>query len=170
MRPASRSRVTLSPIGMQDVDLVDATLDQLQRYSMLVDGVPKMTDGAVHLLTATPPGRGADAKYVFAVLRGSDVIGIVDLIRDFPTKNTAFIGLLAIVEPEQRRGFGAAAVHAIEEYARERLAAQRLRLAVVAANPVEGFWKRMGFSFTGEERPYSGERVTSRALLMEKDL
>lgn len=162
--------ITLRPLGIDDEGLVDAILDQLQTYSMNVDGVPKMADGARHLLTATPRGFEADAKHVFAVDSGADTVGVVDIIRDFPSEATAFIGLLAIVEPRQGNGCGRAALEAIEAFAKSDLGARKLRLAVVATNPVMGFWNRMGFQETGEVQQYTGEALTSTAHLMEKVL
>lgn len=160
--------MTLKPIGINDIALVDEILDGLREYSMMVDGVPKMADGARHLLTATPDGFDRESKHVFAVISGSRPVGVVDIIRDFPHPSTAFIGLLAVMEPYQRRGLGRATFKAVERFARRRLGASKLRLAVVATNPVLGFWLKMGFRETGEAKPYSGERVTSTAHLLEK--
>jgi GNAT superfamily N-acetyltransferase len=162
--------VTLRPIAINDIALVDEILDGLQEYSMRVDGVPKMTDGARHLLSATPDGYGHESKHVFAVMSGSEPIGVVDIIRDFPNPSTAFIGLLAVMEVHQRRALGRAAFKAIEEFARCKLKASKLRLAVVATNPVDGFWLKMGFRETGEVKPYSGKHVTSTVHLLEKPL
>jgi GNAT superfamily N-acetyltransferase len=162
--------VTLKPIGINDIALVDEVLDGLQDYSMMVDGVPKMTDGARHLLLATPDGYGHESKHVFAVMSGSEPIGVVDIIRDFPNPSTAFVGLLAVIELHQRRGVGRTAFKAVERFACRRLVASKLRLAVVATNPVVGFWLKMGFRETGEVKPYSGEHVTSTVHLLEKPL
>jgi ribosomal protein S18 acetylase RimI-like enzyme len=162
--------IVLKPIGIGDIALVDQILDGLREYSMRVDGVPKMTDGARHLLTAAPEGYGTESKYVFAVMLDSEPIGVVDVIRDFPTPSTGFIGLLAVVELHQHRGFGRATLAAIEHFARRDLAASKLRLAVVDTNPVLGFWHKMGFHETGEVNAYSGERVTGTARLLEKTL
>jgi uncharacterized protein len=162
--------VTLKPIGINDIALVDEILDGLQEYSIRVDGVPKMTDGARHLLSATPDGYGRESKYVFAVMLDSEPIGVVDIIRDFPNPSTAFIGLLAVVETHQRRGLGRAAFKVVEQFARHELMASKLRLGVVVTNPVLEFWLMMGFRETGEVKSYSGERVTSTVLLLEKPL
>lgn len=170
LEAAKRKRVSLSPIDVGDIDLVDRLLDDLQQYSMNVDGVAKMADGARHFLTATPPGYDAALKYVYTVKSKARSVGLVDIIKDFPRKGVAFIGLLAIAETYQGQGFGRAALKAVESIARSELGAERIRLAVVATNPVEGFWKKMGFTPTGEKRPYSGELIDSTVKLMEKHL
>jgi GNAT superfamily N-acetyltransferase len=162
--------VTLKPIGISDIGLVDEILDSLHGYSMKVDGVPKLTDGARHLLTATPDGIGHECKHSFAILSGSAPIGVVDIIRGFPIPSTAFIGLLAVTEQHQRRGLGRAAFHAVEIFAGSQLGASKLRLAVVATNPVAGFWLKMGFRETGEVKPYLRAHVTSAAHFFEKQL
>jgi hypothetical protein len=59
---------------------------------------------------------------------------------------------------------------AVEGYAREHLAAARLRLAVVDSNPVQTFWEKMGFRITGESKPHEGRRVQSMKRVMEKRL
>ncbi|WP_456836930.1 GNAT family N-acetyltransferase [Bradyrhizobium sp. USDA 4486] len=73
-----------------------------------------------------------------------------------------------IIETHQRRDIGRAALRALERFARNRLGASKLRLAIVATNPVMGFWRTMGFHETGEVRPYNGERISSTVHLMEK--
>lgn len=162
--------VMLKPIGIDDIALVDEILDGLQDYSMTINGVPKIADGARHLLSATPNGYGQDSKHVFAVMAGTEPIGVIDIVRDFPHLSTAFIGLLAVMEQHQRRGLGRAAFMAIEQFARRELIASKLRLAVVAANPVFEFWLKMGFHETGEVKPYFGVHVASTVHLLEKPL
>lgn len=164
------SSISLEPMYVADEAEVDRLLDRLTRYSMLVDGVPKMKDGARHLLTATPPGKTAADKYVFKVVHGADTVGIVDIIKDYPRRGVAFIGLLAIVESRHREGLGRETYRGVEVFARRQLKASCVRLAFVDTNPVEGFWRRMGFERTGEVRPYQGEAVVGNAVLMEKAL
>ena len=161
-------RVTLRRIRVTDEALVDRLLDRLTSYSLAVDGVPKPKNGAQHLLTGIPPGIPASSKHVFVVSAGEEPVGLVDVIDGYPRPGVAFIGLLAIAEDRHGRGLGRAAYECLEAYARDRLGASVIRLAVVASNPVRPFWRRMGFRETGEVRPYEGEMLTSDAHLMEK--
>ena len=162
--------IRLEPMHLADEAEVDRLLDKLTRYSMLVDGVPKMRDGARHLLTATPPGKTAEDKHVFKVVYGADTVGIVDIIKDYPRSGVAFIGLLAIAEDRHRQGLGRETYQAVEALAQQQMKASIIRLAIVDTNPVEGFWERMGFGRTGEVSPYTGEAVVGNAVLMEKAL
>ena len=129
------SEVSLEPIGLADEHTMDQLLDRLTTYSMRVDGVLKMNNGARHLLTAA---------------------------------GVAFIGLLAIAEDRHGQGLGRAAYGLLENFARVRWHASTMRLVIVDTNPVEEFWRRMGFERTGEVRRYTGEAVMANAIPMQK--
>jgi hypothetical protein len=103
-------------------------------------------------------------------MAGATPIGLVDLIDGHPEAGTVFVGLLAIAEGMQRAGWGRRAFGLVERFADIELSASRLRLAVVASNPVSGFWRRMGFIETGETRAFEGEARKSSIALMEKRL
>jgi ribosomal protein S18 acetylase RimI-like enzyme len=47
--------------------------------------------------------------------------------------------------------------------------ARRLRISVVPTNDqVLGFWHRMGFTETGEVRPWRYDKLESESILMDK--
>jgi GNAT superfamily N-acetyltransferase len=167
---AYRSPLSLVAITSNDLGEVNAVFDDLTAYSMQVDGVPKREDAAFAFVTARPSGCELRNKHAFLAKCSGAVIGLLDLIDGYPAPGTAFIGLLAIRQSAQGAGFGRALYQAAEHFAREDLRARTLRLAVVETNPVLGFWARMGFEPTGETRPFHGERLTSQAVLMEKQL
>ncbi len=164
------SEVSLEPIGLADEHTVDQLLDRLTTYSMRVDGVLKKENGARHLLTAGPPGYPSATKHVFIVMHGGEPVGLIDVIHGYPRAGVAFIGLLAIAEDRHGQGLGRAAYGLLENFARIRLRASTMRLVIVDANPVEEFWRRMGFERTGEVRRYTGEAVTANAIPMQKQL
>ena len=163
-----REDIHLRPLELADEQLVDAVFDQLTAYSMLAEGVAKTPDAAVQFLTELPPGRESRSKHVFAVMHGSEAVGLVDLVEGYPDKGTVFIGLLAIAETRHRQGIGSAAWRRVEEFAC-RLGATKLRLAVVEGNTAgQAFWKKAGFHETGQRRQYAGEARTTTVRLMEK--
>ncbi|WP_167367626.1 GNAT family N-acetyltransferase [Methylobacterium pseudosasicola] len=155
---------------MDDLRTVDAVFDDLTAYSMRVDGVPRRADAASAFVTALPPGCAPRNKHAFLARCDDTAIGLLDLIDGYPKAGTAFIGLLAIRQSAQGSGLGRMLCQAAERFARDTLQAQSLRLAVVETNPVLGFWTRMGFGPTGEIKPFQGERITTRAIGMEKQL
>ena len=167
---AYQSPISLLAVTSDDLREVDAIFDDLTTYSMRVDGVPKREDAASAFVTALPLGCESHNAHAFLAKRDVRAIGLLHLTNGYPTSGTAFIGLLAICQNAQGSGFGRALCQAAEQFARKHLHVHTLRLAVVATNPVSGFWARMGFEATGQTKPYRGERVTAQAMLMEKRL
>jgi hypothetical protein len=69
------------------------------------------------------------------------------------------------------RGLGRAAYEAIEAQVRRWPQVYTLRLAIVATNAeVVAFWHRMGFSETGEVRPYHYDKLLSESIIVTKPL
>lgn len=149
---------------------IGAVFDDLRDYSRRVDGTDRRGHAVHDFVTARPPGCGPRDKHALVAYRHGVPTGLLDLIGDHPQPGTAFIGLLAVRESAHGAGLGRALYARAEHVMRFHLRARTARLAVVEANPVSGFWRTMGFGPTGEVRPYEGEAVRSRAILMEKAL
>ena len=101
----------------------------------------------------------------------SELVGVLDLLLRYPDDETLYIGLLQVDLARQGQGIGAAACRALEDEVRARWPwVRRLRLSVVRTNDqVLGFWHRMGFTETGEVRPWRYDcedmRVPSRVVV-----
>lgn len=149
---------------------VDDVFDDLTTYSQRVDGVARRSHAAHEFATALPPGRELRHKYAFLAKLGDVAVGLADIIDGYPSRGTAFIGLLAVRETVQGSGIGQRLFQEVERFARNELGARTMRLAVVEANPVIGFWVKMGFHPTGEVKPFEGEAIKSQSILMEKVL
>jgi ribosomal protein S18 acetylase RimI-like enzyme len=104
------------------------------------------------------------------VVTGDELVGVVDLLLRHPDDETVYLGLLLIDRDRQGQGIGAAACRALERDLRSRWPwARRLRLGVVRTNgQVLGFWRRMGFTETGEVRPWRYDKLESEVVLMDK--
>jgi ribosomal protein S18 acetylase RimI-like enzyme len=101
-----------------------------------------------------------------------ELVGVLDLLLRYPDAETVYLGLLLIERGRQGQGIGRAAMQALEgEVAARWPRARRLRLSVVRSNDnVLGFWRRMGFTETGEVRPWRYDKLESEAILMDKPL
>jgi GNAT superfamily N-acetyltransferase len=86
-------------------------------------------------------------------------------------ENTATLGLLLVAEQYQRAGVGRLAYAELERLVRAWNSCDRVRLGVVMADSdVIAFWRKLGFSETGEMRQYDYGSVHSRIVIMEKSL
>ncbi len=116
-------------------------------------------------MTALPPGKSAEDKYYLGFWSGGRLAAVVDLILCHPDGETDFIGFFMVAREMQGRGFGSALVGEICTALSRDF--RRIRLAYVRDNrQSEGFWRKNGFSPTGET--VEGERYT--AVIAQRQL
>jgi RimJ/RimL family protein N-acetyltransferase len=140
-------------------------------YLNRVTGLPPGPADAQSTYSILPEGKDYDDKFVFGVFVGARMVGCVDLIRAYPDRGTAHIGLLLIAEEFQRQGVGAEAYRQIEREIRGWRTCLRIRVGVVGTNhDVLPFWRRLGFVETGERKPYRYANVLSETIVLEKQI
>jgi RimJ/RimL family protein N-acetyltransferase len=155
----------------EDMAEFQRVLEGAPDYFERVMGGPPGPAEAQSDYTLLPEGKSYADKFVYGIFRKGEMVGCADVIRGYPTGDTAFIGLLLIAEANQRQGIGQAAYRQIEEQCRSWPGIQRIRLGVVETNTmVIPFWEKMGFRRTGETRPYRYGPVHSTAVVFEKSL
>jgi len=166
------------PVSLRPLQGEPAEMAELQRvleatptYAQRITGVPPGRADAQSTYSILPEGKTYDDKFVFGIFLGGDMVGCADVIRGYPVPATAWLGLLLIAEPFQRRGIGRMAYREIEARMRAWGTCDRVRLGVVGTNAsVAAFWRRLGFEPTGEVRPYRYGTVISETVVFEKPL
>lgn len=122
--------------------LCEACMD----YFLLADGVFEGLETAHNILTAVPPGKSAEDKLVFGVRKCGRLVGVVDLVRDFPGQGEWMLGLLLITPEERSMGLGAKIHQELVLWA-EKHGAETLRIAVLEKNAgAYRFWAGLGYS------------------------
>jgi GNAT superfamily N-acetyltransferase len=106
-------------------------LEAAPAYFQAVTGAPPGRAAAQSTFTALPPDKTYGDKFVWGLYAGESMIGCADVIRGYPVREKAVIGLLLLAEPWQRHGLG------------------RAFAALVALT----FWRRLGYRETGEVKP-----------------
>jgi uncharacterized protein len=156
----------------EEVAALQRIMERDEGFALRVTGHPPGPADAQSTLMFVPEGRSPDDKVAFGVWADDELVGILDLLLRYPDAETLDIGLLQIDRDRQGQGIGAAACRALEREVRARWPwARRLRLSVVRTNDqVLGFWRRMGFTETGEVRPYRYDQLESEAILMDRRL
>jgi GNAT superfamily N-acetyltransferase len=124
--------------------------DRCRDYFELVTGQPPAPTEARELLGAVPKGKARDDKFAIGLFDApGHLVGVLDVIRDFPRPREWFLGLL-LFEPTLRgHKLGERVYHRLEEWVRaqEGLA---IHLVVEEVNPgALRFWERMGFEVRG---------------------
>jgi GNAT superfamily N-acetyltransferase len=145
-------------------------LEGAPQYAELVTGAPPGPADAQSTYSGLPEGKSYEDKFVFGICCGADMVGCADLIRGYPDRHTAWLGLLLVAKAFERRGFGSAAYRELEAVVRS-WGCKRIRLSVVRANAQAlPFWRKLGFAPTGETKPYRYGAVVSEHILLEKRL
>jgi RimJ/RimL family protein N-acetyltransferase len=118
-------------------------------YSEMIEGKPPDSAAAQNLFYALPDGKEYDDKFLIGIFNSDKLIGVLDVIRDYPDKDIWFIGLL-MLEPAQRsKSIGTKIMKSLENWV-SGLGARQLRLSVAEENTKAlNFWRRVGFQETG---------------------
>ena len=150
---------------------LQAVLEGAPSYAERVTGHPPGAADAQGMYTILPPEIGYDDKFVWGVELDGELVGCIDVIRGWPQPDISHLGLLLIDEAHTGQGLGRAAYEELEAQVRRWPGIRHLRAAVVATNDdVLGFWLRMGFSKTGETKPYRYDKLVSETIILTKPL
>jgi hypothetical protein len=101
----SDSEITLrllegTPAEMTELQRV---LEEAPSYSHRVTGLPPGPSDAQSTYSILPPGKTYEDKFVFGIWRAAAMIGVIDVVRGYPTENVAYLGLLLLSEKYQGR-------------------------------------------------------------------
>ena len=142
-------------------------LEAAPTYFQTVTGLPPGPAEAQSTFTALPAGKHYDDKRVWGLYAGNEMIGCADVIRGYPVRDKAVIGLLLLAERWQRRGFGRAFALLVEQMIAVWPEIATLRIGVVEQNVgALAFWRKLDYVETGEMKTAGGGNV----IVMEKPL
>jgi len=163
--------VELRPLSGAPEDLLDVqrVLELASDYAQAIQGAPFDRHEAARTFKELPPGVGPSAKTVFGIYSDGESVGVIDLVDGFPVPTTAMLGLLLVADAHRRRGIGSRAVRALEDLVLSQGTCDRIRIGVVRADSQAlVFWEAVGYSATGELRPFGKGAVRSEVVVMEK--
>jgi hypothetical protein len=153
------------------VKALQQILENAPRYSLNVSGALQPVNAAEEVFSAVPSNFERSKKYVYGIFLNSQPVGCIDVLRGYPSEDTAMIGLLLLAESEQAKGLGKLAYRSLESIISSWSEVSRIRISVVRTNDeVLGFWKKMGFLETGGRRPYENGSIKSEAIILEKPI
>jgi RimJ/RimL family protein N-acetyltransferase len=165
--PPALDDAVFRPLGEAEGPALQRLLERCADFEIFMRGAPPAAEAAQELLEACPAGHPLQKKLVFGLERDGELIGALDLLRDYPETNDWYLGLL-LFEPQSRSGgLGERVVAALRTW----IAGQGghvIRLAVHDINEdAARFWVKMGFRPCGaatQERDGRTEPVTRMEL------
>ena len=129
---------------------LQAFYERCRDYFELVTGAPPSPTEARELLAAVPRGKTQEDKFVVGLFDApGHLVGVLDVIRDFPRARDWYLGLL-LFEPTLRgHKLGERVYGRLEEWIRAQ-GGEAIHLVVEEVNPgALRFWERMGFEVRG---------------------
>jgi len=144
-------------------------LEAAPAYFETVTGGPPGGAEAQSTFTALPPRKSYDDKLVWGLYSGDAMIGCADVIRGYPARDAAVIGLLLLAERWQRRGLGRAFAALVERRIASWPEIRRFRIGVVASDGgALAFWRTLGYRETGEVKPAAEAGFAADVIVLEK--
>ena len=165
--PPALEDAVFRPLGEAEGPALQRLLERCADFELLMRGAPPTSEAAQELLEACPAGPPLQKKLVFGLERDGELIGALDLLRDYPETNDWYLGLL-LFEPQSRSGgLGERVIAALRTWIAGQ-GGRAIRLAVHDINEDGArFWIRMGFQPCGtavQERDGRTEPVTRMEL------
>jgi GNAT superfamily N-acetyltransferase len=151
--------------------LLQGLCERCSAYFELHDGAPPGPSLGEEEVVALPEGKTLDDKFLFGIRSATgELVGVLDLIRDFPAAGEWWLGLLMLDPKVRSAGLGARFYRAAEAWATER-GAQRVLLGVLEQNPdAERFWRGLGFAEL-RRQPYTAPTGhVSTLIVMSRQL
>ena len=104
-------------------------------------------------MEALPPNMDYEDKHYIGFFQNNTLVAVMDLIENYPSLGTAWIGFFAMNIKLQGNGIGTAIISDIMNYLTQ-LGFEKARLGIDNGNPQsKAFWTKNGFALTGEEFP-----------------
>ena len=135
----------LRELAEADLDDLQALFERCPDYFLLHEGRPPVASEARDEWDSVPDGSPRSHLHVLGV-SAPDLVGVVEVLRDWPRPGTWNIGLLLLEPATRGRGLGDRVIQAVDAWA-ARCGAHTLRITVIPANTRGmAFWKRLGFT------------------------
>jgi ribosomal protein S18 acetylase RimI-like enzyme len=161
-------------IGLEIKKLRACDAEDLQAFLVLFDDFFLLCDGekgsAKEILKACPPSKDyVQDKLVLGVSEHQVLIGLIDLIQDYPEKGTWTIGYLLIHPRRRSSGLGRRLIEMLAAVLFER-GATKMRSLVQEQNPrALKFWQHCGFDIARKTQTTSGT-FKSNVFVLEVEL
>jgi GNAT superfamily N-acetyltransferase len=167
--PEPLKLVRVRASGSADIEALNAMMSASPSHVLLTqDRLPSANEGE-KLFANLPSGARHEDKFLWCAWQQQRLVGCIEIIRHWPVRDVAYIGLLQVREAQMRLGLGMQILEMARQIARGWSGVRRLQLAVAENNAgAAAFWRCAGFRATGlsEQNP----EFTAPLLVMERPL
>ena len=132
--------------------------ERCHEFALLTEGQMPGPKAGFDILNDLPPGKEVEDKRVFGVYDKEQLVGVVEMVKDYKTAGEWIIGLL-LVDPA-RRGMNLGG--AIHDYIKGYVSLEGgtlLRIGVIEENARGlNFWKRLGYKEVERKQQTFGKK------------
>jgi len=127
--------------------IVEELCDKCSDYYILHDGIVPSKKEVVDIFTAIPPNKKYEEKFVLGIYGFDEkLVGIIDIVRDYPINGEWMLGLLLIDPQERGKGLGKIVHETLILWAKG-LGAKSFRIGVIEENHKGAyFWSSLGYT------------------------
>ncbi len=172
-RLASSQRLALRLLNTDDLDAVTAIYRDNRRFFHLIADINEPPAEYIWAdMQEGPPGYDGHKHFFGLFLRESgEMIGVADIVVNYPTAGKGIFGLLLLSEKHQSGGLGTEAVGLVEGWAQESGATSEVTVGVEWVNErARRFWRKCGYHPTGESFETTALGRTHQAEVLIKQL
>lgn len=137
---------TIKSLTMDSLKTIETLNQECSDYYILHEGVLPSKKEALEIFNELPPGKHYEDKYTLGVFKNiKELIGIIDVVSDFPVVGEWMLGLLLIKPVERGNGLGKMIHEALVQWA-ITLGATSFRIGVIEDNRKgKKFWTDLGY-------------------------
>ncbi len=143
----------MKELSIDNIKQVSELFNHCNDYFFLVGNQNATQKDVNEFFEDLPPGKNMDDKYLFGVYYKETLIGVIDLVHDYPEKGEWIIGLMLLHPSERGKGLGKAIHDVIVDIANENKV-KKLRIGVVKQNKKAlEYWKHIGYKEIKRTQP-----------------
>ena len=157
-------------ITLEEEESLQGLCERCSDYYEIVEGRAPRADAAHEIITELPLGKEYDDKFVLGIYNHySSLVGVIDLVRNYPREGIWTIGLLLLDPCERGKGLGRRVQEALVKTASES-GAKTLRIGVASDNHrAFDFWTTMHYT-KQQELPLKLGLKESTVVIMHYDI
>lgn len=127
-------------------NIVAKLCEKCSDYYILSGGVYPSEEEINNIFIDLPPNKNLEDKFLLGVYKSDELVGMVDIIKDFPTIGEWTLGLMLIEPGERDSGLGKIIHKALIKWAKN-LGAKTFRIGVIENNQKAfKFWSNLGYT------------------------
>lgn len=156
---------TVRRLGQADAADLQSLFERCSDYVEIYSGVPPRPSEGADELGALPPGKEMHDKFSLGLYDSRrELVGFIDLMRNYPVENDWWIGLLMLAPAARDQGLGSRVYEAAQEWVRSRERRTIWILVLEENSKAERFWRRQGFEEV-RRGPFTAESGKAHTMI-----